>query len=219
MNPLEPAPPSRAQAVAALPSLFAGVSLGSAAATAVLWLGGAVGDGASTALLALGLVSWGSAGALAVLGGAVSGIQLIRPGPRSRGLPLTAAILAGLVMLGAMVLPVGVAAGAVMMPAPASLSQVAVPLTAPWTAMNLATGPGTVLYSDPYSVTIVDTSGASALAAAGVYDAQVRAAGWTPTFVDRSNGFYAGTYAKGADTLTLATATSAGMTTITLVLQ
>lgn len=95
------------------------------------------------------------------------------------------------------------------------LSSVAVPLTEPWTALNLPVGDGTVILSDPTTVTV--TYAAGDVAALGARYAQaIRDAGWQETFKTDEMGMFTAQFTRDGATLSLAVIQAMGVTTVSI---
>jgi hypothetical protein len=97
----------------------------------------------------------------------------------------------------------------------ADMSSYSVPLTDPWTGMNLPIESGSVLYSDGTSCTVT-YSGGNVNDLAGKYEAAIKGGGWNETFKSTDGGMVTVTYSKDSSSLTLAVMEAMGTATVSL---
>lgn len=95
------------------------------------------------------------------------------------------------------------------------LSAYSVPLSDPWTGMNLPIDSGSVLYSDASTCTITYQGGTVA-DLSGKYEAAVKNGGWTESFKSTEGGMNAISYTKDGGQLTLNVVEAMGTATVSL---
>lgn len=213
-------------AFAMLPAILAGLSLLASLVGGGLVIVYAFGDVAFwLGLLAFSWWLLSFAIGFFAAGVAVGQIVAMRGQGRSIALPATAGLIAVLVLLVAGA-PVFVSVATAIVdyalvaltapaPTPPNLGAYSVPLTAPWTSMQLPVGSGAVLYSDSTTVTITYT-GANLPALAASYGAAATSAGWTLASTNNANGLYSSTYSRPGLSLTMSVMDAAGSQTVSL---
>lgn len=90
-----------------------------------------------------------------------------------------------------------------------------VPLSDPWTGMNLPVGDGSVITSDGTILTVMYQGGTVA-ELTGKYDEAIKAGGWTESFKSDEGGVVTISYSKDGGMLTMSGVEAMGTVTVSM---